>query len=118
MGPVGDFGPTGPTGPTGPAGTGPTGPNASIVSALVSVSLAGLMTTAAVQDSVDTGISSSQALWLTGYDLASSTGLVALQGVYFSGPGAYATWRAVVSVLALESAATSATVRVFYTYTA
>jgi hypothetical protein len=78
--------------------------------------VSGLTTNGATAAAINTGISSTQAIWLTGYYLEGADGLVAIQSVYISEAGG--TWWASVLVLALESAATSAGVRVFYTYTA
>lgn len=77
-----------------------------------------LVTTGSTSESADTGIPSTQAIWLTGYFLGGSDGLVAIQSVYLQEAGG--TWRANAFVLALDapSPATYAAVRVFYTYTA
>jgi hypothetical protein len=82
------------------------------------VTVSGLVITGAVSGSADTGISSSQSIWLTGYDLTGGDGLVALQSVYLQEVGG--TWWVIALVLALDapSPATYAAVRVFYTYTA
>jgi hypothetical protein len=91
-----------------------------VTSAYATITFSGTINTgSSVLLSVDTGVSSTQSLWLTGYEISSSDGPVALQTVYIRGPDVFlATWEAAVAVLGLDSSATSAGVRVFYTYTA
>jgi hypothetical protein len=100
-------------------GTGPAGQQAILLTGIVTVTITGLTTAGSTPNSADTGISSTQAMWLTGYELGATTGgLAAIQSVYMNGPGSSATWQAQVVALGLEAGTTDASVRVFYTYTA
>jgi hypothetical protein len=91
------------------------GPETTLATTTTAVIVTGISTTVAVTGESDTGIGSDKAMWLTGYNISSSSGLIAIQGVYMEVSGA--TWVAKVVVLGLDASASSATLRVFYTYT-
>jgi hypothetical protein len=69
-------------------------------------------------NTVTTTIPSTQAFWISGFELATSNGLCAVQAVFATGPGSSSYWAITAYVAGLETATTSATVRVFYTYVA
>jgi hypothetical protein len=98
-------------------GTGPQGPAAVLASTFVVITFPSPLTalTPSEQDT-DTGVSTTQSIWLTGYQVSSTTGTPIVQSVWISGAGG--NWRAAATVVALDNSVTDVAVRVFYTYTA
>ena len=109
---------TGPTGPTGDFGnTGDTGPQASVVDGTADIALTDLSMTGIRAGSTGTSVSTvSSYAWLNGYQILTTDGTPAVVGVHITPTGG--EWSAYAAALALNSTTTTATVRVYYTYTA
>lgn len=82
----------------------------------VTISFSTLVLLTPTSGSITTGVANTQSLWLTGYETAGVGGTVALQSVWVGYSGG--TWQANATLFALDSSVTSATVKVFYAYSA
>ncbi len=100
-GPTGPTGDTGPTGPEGAAVTGSTGPTGAYISPTLGSVIIGFTSIAGGTTSTqtgDTGISTSNAIWLQGWVRSANVNAFPLS-LHFSNTGA-ANWISFMSILA------------------
>jgi len=81
------------------------------------ISMTGLTTTNPVVDTVSTTIPTTKVLWFGGYSIVTTTGSPAVRGAFlYDNAG---TWYGSLNVVdTVNTSAQSATVRIYYTYTA